>query len=92
MTSLTSMQKIDAIIITGLRGMNQTDFEESSRHEIIKMENALGFCWGYNVRKNIPSLFISPQTRAVTGTFGKTSPTVAFTFSGLGLTKCYTYN
>jgi hypothetical protein len=80
---MTPIEKIEAIIISGLRDMNQTDFEESSRSGIYKMENAVGFCWGYNVRKNMPALFISPQTRAETGKPHKTVPTVDYTFNGL---------
>jgi hypothetical protein len=47
------------------------------------MENAVGFCWGYQVRKNMPALFISPQTRAGKGKPEKTAPTVDYTFNGL---------
>ncbi len=74
--------KIQAIIIMGLKGMSESDFMEGSSSTVTKMENAIGFCWGYKVRNAFPALFIAPQTRANTNSFGKTKPTVDFTFNG----------
>jgi hypothetical protein len=71
----------EAIIIGGLANMTESDFREESTHSV-KMENAIGFCWGYHVREMFKRLFIAPQTRAETGEPGRTSLTVDFTFDG----------
>lgn len=77
-------QKIDVIIEAGLVSMTSQDFKEPGRfNDVFKMPNACGFCWAYQVRRNLPFLYISPQTQTIITIMrksGKQAPTLDFTF------------
>ena len=73
---------IECIILAGLKGMTESDFQESPSNKQ-KMENAVGFCWGYKIQNALPWLFIAPQTRAEKSTPKKQAPTIDFTFNGI---------
>lgn len=61
--------KILSIIVMGLKAMCVADFEEPDPNL-------------YMTHTAFPNLYMAPQTRAVRGVSGKTSPTVDFTFNG----------
>ena len=80
---ITLDELIQAIIIMGLRGMSNADFMEGEvSPNVTKMENAVMFCWGHQVRQAFPNLMIAPKTRVKPSYSGRMSPTIDFTFSG----------
>mmetsp|Transcript_19514 Transcript_19514/g.26800 ORF Transcript_19514/g.26800 Transcript_19514/m.26800 type:complete len:356 (-) Transcript_19514:357-1424(-) len=82
LTTMAVQDKIEAIIIMGLKEMTEVDFMEPSLRDT-KMENAVGFCWAHRVRYAFPQLYMTLQTCAnYSGITGKPCPTVDFTFVG----------
>ena len=84
---LVSTAKIDAkptvldVLVGGLTCMRDDDFEEpfsgNSRYE-----DGIGFSWGWNVKKEIPSLYVCPQTQVLKTSAGVKSSLVDFYFNG----------
>ena len=77
-SSLSVSEKIEALIIMGLRNMTESDFFEGVHLDSVKLENAFAFCWGREVHTQFPSVIIAPQTRANSGK----PPTVDYKFNG----------
>eukprot|EP01035_Chromulina_nebulosa_P027162 gene27162-35679_t len=50
------------IILAGLRDMAEEDFEDAHFKQV-PVENAIGFKWGFNVRKVLLNVWIAPQVR-----------------------------
>jgi hypothetical protein len=55
--------KIEKIITTGLTHMTPTDFEEPLDPNLEKYEDAIGFCWGWNIKTYLTQLHIASQVQ-----------------------------
>jgi hypothetical protein len=65
--SVNAYEKIESIIIIGIREMSKSHFHESRDPHATSIENGIGFFWGSMVRNAFPSLFIAPQTSTRNG-------------------------
>jgi hypothetical protein len=84
--NLPVQMRIMSLIVAGLRTMQLSDLVEG-QYDVDKMENAIGMLWAMRIHDVLPGVFICPQTRAESGLYGKTKPTVNFTFdSGMDVT------
>jgi hypothetical protein len=77
-------EKIEEIIITGLKGMSYMDFKETydDYTNLSKCEDAIGFCWAYQLKDADRSLFIASQTKGDRVHAGKKFPSVDFVVNG----------
>ena len=54
----------EQIICAGLRDMTDASFMDT-HYDMVAVENAVGFQWGYNVRRNLSDVCVAPQVRIV---------------------------
>jgi hypothetical protein len=52
-------------ILSGLRTMTLDDFEEPTSAVNFRYENAIGFRWLTHLSRNIPHVYVSPQTQVI---------------------------
>jgi hypothetical protein len=73
----------EQIICAGLRDMDEEDFKDGN-YDITAVENAIGFRWGYNIRKVLPEVWVAPQVRTqyAEHNMSGAKPVIDFFFNG----------
>lgn len=71
--------QLELLIVAGLQGMLESDFTDG---EVSKLENAIGFVWGHNIRQKFPEIFVAPQTRTEEAPNPPHFPSIDYTFDG----------